>query len=298
VGQRDRQDVTASHREGPYREQALVQGESGPPPWCVPVSRRTDRLWRVLRSLPILLIATLAIALGQPWFVVLAIAWGLVSIALRRVHAGSLNTRLKALTGSLARNAEPMVVARGLEAIAADARAYPVFQSIAVLFLAIARARSGNVDGALQLLIVVEDAGWLRGSDTWQAWLVPWLSQLYAARGDLEAAQAWLEAGRQRLPEARRDVLVSPTIVLELRRGRDEVAIAAIDSMTSLDSAAEAVRDHYALLRAFASERAGRALPDDEVRRIVTACTAAPHARPFPLERWWADLASFVDRHA
>jgi hypothetical protein len=280
----------------PYREPA--PGEtSGPPSRCVPISRRRERLWRVLRSLPVLLIATAAFALGRLWLVALAVAWGLTTIALRRAYARSIQTRLKALTGSLARDGDPMVVARGLEAVVADARDYPGFHSIAVLLLGIARARGGDVDGALSLLRVVDEGGWLAGREMWQAWLLPWMSQLHAARGDLDLAEQWLAAARQRLP-GRPEILLSPTTVLALRRGRYEEVIASIDAHPGLASSPEPVREHYALLRAFACDRAGRPLPDDETRRVVAACVAGLHARPFPLEKWWGELATYVERHA
>jgi len=282
----------------PYREAAAADGRSGPPARCVPVSRRTERLWRVLRSLPVLLIATAAFYLGKPWLVGVAIAWGLGAIVVRRLHARSLSARLKALTGSLARDGEPMVVARGLEAIVGDARDFPGFHSIAVLFLGIAKARAGDVDGALELLHVVDAGGWLAGRDLWQAWLLPWMSQLHAARGDLDAAEQWLAIARERLPSDRHEHLISAATVVALRRGRYDEAIAAIDAYVDLASASGPVREHYALLRAFACERAGRPLAEEETHRVVAACVTPSHPRPFPLEKWWGELASFVDRHA
>ncbi len=253
-------------------------------------------MWRVLRSLPVLLIATAAFAFGRLWLVGLAVAWGLTAVALRRVQARSLGARLKALTGALARDGEPMVVARGLEGVVADGRDYPAIHSIAVLMLGIARARAGDVDGALALLQAVDAGGWLSGREMWQAWLLPWMSQLYAARGDLDLAETWLTRARQRLP-GRDEVLVSPATVLALRRGRYDEAIAGIEAL-ALETATAPLREHYALLRAFACEQAGRPLPAEETRRVVGACVSGPHARPFPLEKWWGELATFLERHA
>jgi hypothetical protein len=280
----------------PYREPAPVL-RARPASRYVPVSRRRDRLWRVLRSVPVLLIATAAFILEQPWLVGAAIVWGLGTIGLRRVHERALAARLKVLTGSLARGADPMVAARGLEAVVADARDVPAVHSISVLLLAIARARGGDVDGALELLHAVDEGGWLTGREAWQAWLLPWMSQLHAARGDLDLAEKWLAVARERLASSP-EVLVSPATVLALRRGRYEEVIAEIDALDGLQTAAEPLRHHYALLRAFACEQAGRPLPAEEAVRVVSACVAAPHARPFPLEKWWGELATFVERHA
>ena len=280
----------------PYRAPAQGQGPPGVPSRCVPISRRRERAWRVLRSLPVLLIATAAFASGRIWLVGLAVAWGLTAIALRRMYARSLGARLKALTGALARDGEPMVVARGLEGVVADGRDYPALHSIAVLMLGIARARAGDVDGALALLEAVDAGGWLSGREAWQAWLLPWMSQLHAARGDLDLAETWLAAARQRLP-GRDEVLVSPATVLALRRGQYDEAIAGIEAL-ELETATAPLREHYALLRAFACDRAGRPLPDEEARRVVAACVAGANTRPFPLEKWWGELATFVERHA
>ncbi len=251
----------------------------------------------MLRSLPVLLIATAAFVLERPWLVGAAIVWGLATIGLRRVHERALAARIKVLTGSLARGGDPRVAARGLEAVVADARDAPALHSIAVLLLAIARARGGDVDGALELLHAVDAGGWLAGREAWQAWLLPWMSQLHAARGDLDRAQQWLDVARERLASSP-EVLVSPATVLDLRRGRYDEAIARIDALDGLPTTAEPLRQHYALLRAFACERAGRPLPEDAVTAVVSAYVGAPHARPFPLEKWWGELAAFVDRHA
>jgi hypothetical protein len=280
----------------PYREPTPVR-RAGPAARYVPISRRRDRLWRVLRSVPVLLIATAAFPLGQPWLVGAAIVWGLGTIGLRRVHERALAARLKVLTGSLARGGEPMVVARGLEAVVADARDVPAVHSISVLLLAVARARGGDVDGALELLHLVDEGGWLAGREAWQAWLLPWMSQLHAARGDMDLAEKWLALARERLPSSP-EVLVSPATVLALRRGRYDEVIATIDALEGLETAAEPLRQHYALLRAFACEQAGRPLPEAEAIAVASACAASPHTRPFPLEKWWGELATFVERHA
>ena len=79
--------------------------------------------------------------------------------------------------------------------------------AIALLFLGIARARSGDADGALTLLHTVERAGWISHRDVWKAWLLPWLAQLHAARAELDLARKWLEVGRATLPADRREVL-------------------------------------------------------------------------------------------
>jgi len=68
--------------------------------------------------------------------------------------------------------------------------------------------------------------------------------------------------------------------------------------VVDLASASGPVREHYALLRAFACERAGRPLAAEETHRVVAACVTPAHPRPFPLEKWWGELAAFVDRHA
>lgn len=109
-------------------------------------------------------------------------------------------------------------------------------------------------------------------------------------------AEQWLTTARQRLA-GRDEVLVSPATVLALRRGHYDEAIAGIEAL-ALETATAPLRDHYALLRAFACERAGRPLPDEEARRVVAACVAGAHTRPFPLEKWWGELATFVERHA
>jgi hypothetical protein len=168
---------------------------------------------------------------------------------------------------------------------------------VSLLFLGIARARGGDADGALALLHVVHRGGWLEHRAVWLAWLLPWMSQLHAARGELEPAEQWLKAARDKLPPERQDSLMSAEAVLGLRLNRDEEVIAAIDAYTGAAEASDPVREHYALLRAFACERAGRPMHENEVRRLVAARKAAP-GRALPLEKWWVDFAAFLDRHA
>jgi hypothetical protein len=280
----------------PYREPAVADSGSKPRRY-VPITRRQERAQRLLRSVPVLLIALAAFVFERPWLLAVAIAWGLGIIIATRLHARSLNGRLKALAGTLARDGDPNVAARSLEAVVADSRPYPGFHSIALLFLGIARARGGDADGALELLCIVQQAGWLDRRDVWMAWLLPWLAQLHAARGDLELAEQWLATARQRLPEGRRDALTSAEALVALRRGRLDESMNRIDAYIAGTAASDPVRGHFALLRAFASDRAGRPLPDGEVRALVEARLASP-GRVLPLEKWWAEFAEFVDRHA
>jgi hypothetical protein len=280
----------------PYREPASVDPAPRPRRY-IPITRRQERAQRLLRSAPVLLIALAAFALGRPWVLALAIAWGLGVIIVTRRHARSLNGRLKVLAGTLARDGDPNVAARSLEAIVADSRAYPGFHSIALLFLAIARARGGDADGALELLYVVHRAGWLAHREVWLAWLLPWLAQLHAARGELDVAQHWLADARARLPEGRRDVLTSAETLVALRLGNLDDAMRHIDRHTAGAAVNDRANEHFALLRAFASERAGRPLPTDAVRSLVESRLASP-GRVLPLEKWWAEFAEFIERHA
>jgi hypothetical protein len=283
---------------GPYREAAPAEPDPGKPSRYVPLTHRQERLRRLLRSVPVVVLALSAFVLERPWLIAGALAWGLGVIVVTRMHARALNARLKALAGTLARDGDASLAARSLEAIVADARGYPGFHCVALLFLGIARARGGDADSALELLYVVQRAGWLSHRALWMAWLLPWMSQLHAARNELDLAEQWLDVARTKLPADRREVLVSPESLVALRRGKDDEAIAIIDAyIGTATAAADPVRDHFALLRAFAHERAGRPLPEEEVRSLVKARLASP-GRALPLETWWADFASFLDRHA
>ena len=137
---------------GPYREAAPVEHEPGKPSRYVPLTRREERLRRVLRSVPVVLLTLAAFVLERPWLIAGALAWGLGVVIVTRLHARALNGRLKALAGTLARDGDPSLAARSLEAIVADARGYPGFHCVALLFLGIAKARGGDADGALDLL--------------------------------------------------------------------------------------------------------------------------------------------------
>jgi len=267
------------------------------PPRYVPLSRARHRLRSVLRVLPPVALAAAAVVLGNGWLLGAAIAWGVGAVILSRLHARSLNARLKALAGVLARSGDPVLALRALEAIVADARPYPGFHSVALLFLGIARARSGDADGALVVLHEVERAGWLARRDVWKAWLLPWLASVHAARGEVDVAEQWLARAREALPPDRHDVLVAPEALVSLRRGRDEEAIARVDLYVEKMAASEPMLEHFALLRAFASQRAGKPVAGDEVRKLVAARIAAP-GRALPLERWWPEFAEFVERHA
>jgi hypothetical protein len=288
---------------GPYRDAATVQQEARTPSRYVPLTHREERLRRLLRSVPVVVLALAAFVLERPWLIAAALAWGLGVIVVTRVHARALNARLKTLAGTLARDGDASLAVRSLEAIVADARGYPGFHCLGLLFLGIARARGGDADGALELLHGVQRAGWLEHRALWMAWLLPWLSQLHAARNELDRAEEWLAVARNKLPVDKREVLVSPESLIALRRGKDDEAIALIDAYIGADgadgakSASDPVREHFALLRAFAYERVGRPLPEDAVRALVEARRASP-GRALPLEKWWADFASFLDRHA
>jgi hypothetical protein len=283
---------------GAFREAATAEHPPpGKPSRYLPLTRRQERLRRLLRSVPALVLTLAAFLLERPWLIAGALGWGLGVMAVVRLHARALNGRLKALAGTLARDGDAALAVRSLEAIVADARGYPGFHCVGLLFLGIARARGGDVDGALDLLHGVERAGWLSQRALWMAWLLPWLSQLHAARNELDQAEQWLDVARASLPADRREVLVSPETLLALRRGNDDQAIALIDAYIGTAAASDPVREHFALLGAFARERAGRPLPEDEVRALVKGRLASP-GRALPIETWWADFASFLDRHA
>lgn len=282
---------------GPYREAASVEREPTKAARYVPLTRRDERIRRVLRSVPVAAFAGAAFLFDRPWLIAVAVAWGLGVIVVARLHARALNGRLKALAGTLARDGDPSVASRGLEAIVGDARAYPGFHCVALLFLAIAKARAGDCDGALELLYAVQRSGWLAHRILWMAWLLPWLAQLHAARGDLDLAEQWIEVAHTKLPEDRRDALVSAQCLLALRRGKDDEVVAAVDAYVAAADASDPVRQHFALLRAFALDRAGRPVPDAEVRDLVRARLGSP-GRALPVEKWWSDFAAYVDAHA
>ncbi|HEX8793505.1 MAG TPA: hypothetical protein VF765_21330 [Polyangiaceae bacterium] len=281
----------------PYRQPAPPREEPGPEPHYVPLTRKQERVRRWLRAVPVMLLAVAALYLERMWLIGAAIAWGAGVIVVERLHARSLNARLKVIAGTLARDGEPFVVSRALEALVADARPYPGFHSVALLFLGIARARGGDLDGALALLYVVQNGGWLRQRAVWQAWLLPWLSQLHAARGEMDLAHQWLDVGRAGLPADKREVLYAPEALLAMREGRHDEAIALIESYVGAAKPSDAVRGHFAFLRAYACECAGRPLPEEEVREILAA-RAATEGRALPVEKWWPELAAFVEKHA
>jgi hypothetical protein len=290
MGERDRQAVT------PYRESGALEGEPVTAARYVPLTRREDRLRRVLRSVPVVLFAAAAFLLDRPWLIAVALAWGIGLLVLARMHARALNERLKALAGTLARDGDPSVASRALEALVGDARPYPGFHCVALLFLGIARARAGDCDGALELLYAIQRSGWLAHRVLWMAWLLPWLSQLHAARGDLDLAEQWLEVARAKLPAEKKEVLVSPECLIALRRGKNDEVVAAVDAYVAAADASDPVRQHFALLRAFALDRAGRPMPDAAVRELVRVRVASP-GRALPIEKWWADFATYVDAH-
>jgi len=281
----------------PYRQPAAARDESGPEPHYVPLTRKQERLRRWLRAAPVVLLALLALVMGRLWLLVAAVVYGLGAIVSVRLHARSLNARLKAIAGTLARGSEPFVVSRALEAVVADARPYPGFHSVALLFLGIARARGGDLDGALDLLYVVHRAGWLARRPVWLAWLFPWLSQLHCARGEVDLAGKWLEVARAALPPDRHGVLASPQALLSLRQGRYQEAVEGIEACLRDGDTTDPTRAHFSFLRAFAYERAGRPLPEEEVRAVVAARVAA-EGRALPVEKWWVELAAFVEKHA
>ncbi len=281
----------------PYRQPTPPREEPGPEPHYVPLTRRQERLRRWARAVPVMLLALAAMYFQRVWLLAAAIVWGVGVIVSDRLHARSLNARLKAIAGTLARDGEPFVVSRALEALVADARPYPGFHSVALLFLGIARARGGDLDGSLALLYVVQQGGWLRHRVVWQAWLLPWLSQLHAARAELDLARQWLDAARAILPADKRESLYAPEALLAMREGRHEDAIVLIEAYVGAASASDAVRGHFAFLRAYARECAGRPLPPEEVRTIVAA-RVATEGRALPIEKWWPELAAFVAKHA
>jgi hypothetical protein len=131
----------------------------------------------------------------------------------------------------------------------------------------------------------------------WLAWLFPWLSQLHCARGELDLAGQWLAVARKALPASRHGVLASPEALLALRQGRYEEAIVGIEACLSADDTSDTTRSHFSFLRAFAYERAGRPLPVEEVRAIVAARVSS-EGRALPVEKWWVELAAFVEKHA
>ncbi|HTQ47823.1 MAG TPA: hypothetical protein VMI75_33930 [Polyangiaceae bacterium] len=281
----------------PYREPAPPREEPGPEPHYVPLTRKQERLRRWLRVVPVVLLTLAALWTGRLWLLVTPVVYGLAVIVSDRLHARSLNGRLKAIAGTLARGSEPFVVSRALEAVVADSRPYPGFHSVALLFLGIARARGGDLDGALDLLYVVQRAGWLARRPVWLAWLYPWLSQLHCARGEVDLAGKWLEVARTALPASRHGVLASPEALLALRQGRYEEAIVSIEAYLRAEEVAETTRAHFSFLRAFAYERAGRPLLVEEVRAVVAARLAS-EGHALPVEKWWPELAAFVDAHA
>jgi hypothetical protein len=281
----------------PYRQPAPPRQESGPEPHYTPLTRKQEHARRWLRAVPVMLLAVAALYFERVWLLGAAVVWGAGVIVADQLHARSLNARLKAIAGTLARDGEPFVVSRGLEALVADARPYPGFHSVALLFLGIAWARGGDLDGALDLLYVVQRGGWLRQRLAWQAWLLPWLSQLHAARAELDLARKWLDAARATLPADRRDVLYAPEALLAMRDGRHEEAIALVEAYVGAAKPSDAVRGHFALLRAYARECVGRPLPEHEVRAIVAA-RVATEGRALPVEKWWPELAAFVEKHA
>ena len=281
----------------PYRRPAPPREEPGPEPHYVPLTRKQERARRWLRAAPVVLLTIAALWLGRLWLLVTPVVYGVAVIVSERLHARSLNGRLKAIAGTLARGSEPFVVSRALEAVVADSRPYPGFHSVALLFLGIARARGGDLDGALDLLYVVHRAGWLERRPVWLAWLFPWLSQLHCARGEMDLAAKWLEVARAALPASRHGVLASPEALLALRQGRYEEAIMSIEACLRAEEAAESTRSHFSFLRAFAYERAGRPLPVEEVR-VVVAARVASEGRALPVEKWWAELAAFVETYA
>jgi len=281
---------------GPYREPASVEPQDRTAARYVPMTHREERLRRVLRGLPLFALVLAAFLLERAWLVGLGLAYGVGVVVLGRMHEGSLNRRLKALAGTLAKNGDPHVAARNLESLVADSRPYPAFHSVALLFLGIARARGGDAQGALDLLLVVEHAGWLSHKVLWLAWLLPWLAQLYAVRDDLGRAQHWIEVATANLPADKHEVLVSPRTLVLLKQGKNDEAETAIERYVAGADASDPIREHFALLAAFARERAGKPVDANEVRKLVKSRAASP-GRALPLEKWWADFEAFLVKY-
>ncbi len=265
----------------------------------MPLTRRQYQLRRWAWVLPIAGLYLLALALERRWLVAGAVAWGVGVTISHWLHTRALDQRLQALARTLVRDGDPFVAARSLEAVVADARAYPGFHSVALLLLGIARARGGDAEGAIELFYVVHGADWLDNRQGWLSWLLPWTATMHAVRGELDRAENWLAEARARLPANKRESLVACEALVALRRGRPEEAIERIDAYRTAhpDEGHGAAQAHFAVLRAFACEVAGRPLPDGEVQALVAARMTAP-GRALPLECWWGEFAAFLERHA
>ena len=144
----------------------------------------------------------------------------------------------------------------------------------------------------------MQHSGWLARRVLWMAWLLPWLAQLHAARGELDLAEKWLDAARVTLPaEKHEHARARQSVSWRCVAARNDEAVAAIDAYIRRRTRRDPVRQHFAFLRAFALHRAGRPLPDAEVRDLVKLRLASP-GRALPIEKWWVDFATYVDEYA
>jgi hypothetical protein len=258
----------------------------------------------------VLLLAGLSIALSSLWFALAAIAWGLVTLAAIRWHTRDLNARLHASSRGLVAGSDAAVTARSLEALCHDARTYPLFHSAALFYLSVALARAGELDEAIELMERIHRAGWLRRQPYWSTQFPPWLTTLYAARGDLAQSRKWLSMIEPALahvssqPESYRMQLHRSAAMAEaLLRARERNFAEAVrileESLTLRESSAdEAARNRVRLLIAFARSQLGEGgVPEEEARALVSAHLASA-GRTLPLERWWPELAEFIAAHA
>jgi hypothetical protein len=257
------------------------------------MTQRRARLLRLVRSLPVPLLTAGALWLGKPWLIVFALGWGFVDVVRRRQHEKALDTRLHALVSSLRGDVEADLVVRGLEAFVADATAFPGYHSAALIYLGVARARSGDVDGALSLLHTVQGSGWLVGHTRWRNLLLSALAVLHAARGDLVDAQRWRDV-RHGGRSSQRKGYFNAGLLIALKSGRYDEAIARTEPLCARKPEL-AARSGIALLHAFARDQAGRPLPDAEARSVVAAWLA--RAGRIPFEKWWPELGAFAERH-
>jgi hypothetical protein len=286
----------------PYREpapDALAKREASRQPHHVPLTRTQFRLQWGLLLLPVVVLFALTFVIDAPFKLLgTALAWTFVVWAWRYSVLSAHNKRLRAVVSMMLRDADPHLVARATEAIASDAHSYPGMHSAALMYLGIARARTGEIDRAIALLEAVERAGWLRARVQWLAWLWPWMAALYAARGDLELGERWLDTARARLPGEMHRFLLSTSALVLARRERYVEAVESLEMfLRETEGMTATARDHFQLLRAFALVQSGQPPPADEIRSLVAARLAAP-GRSLPLERWWPEFAEFVAAHA
>jgi hypothetical protein len=190
--------------------------------------------------------------------------------------------------------------ARAMDALLVRARISPKSHAVLLVLRAALFTRANDTVRAKEILVAVHDSNLLgtATTDLWNVRVRSALAVVDASRGDLDAAEAWLEP-LQSVDSAdlSRELVVS-RVVLDARRGRYAEVEAAVDQTATLADLGDAQKKLLGVLRAFSIDRGapdgGRASEVESSLREVG-----------PVEAWeidylrsqWPMLTTFCDEH-